>query len=136
MREREVMMRKPTLMLLALLALLAASAAWALTARYSSGTSGISVTQSNTTTSFTDNHSGGSGSAFNARFVTVCSRSTSTNPCFVDFDGTATTADWRIAPGACLSVTYSGTSGGDGWPSIGSICNTGETATFDINAGR
>jgi hypothetical protein len=68
--------------------------------------------------------------------VSVCSRAASANSCFFDLDGVATTADWRVEPGACQSATYSGVSGGDGWASIGTICTTAETATFDIKAGR
>ena len=112
--------------------------AWAMNARYSSGTAGISVTQANTNTAFTDNHSGGSSAAFNARYVSICSRSTSAHSCFVDLgDGVATTADWRLAPGACITATYqSAQTGGEGWAALGSICAAGETATFDVMAGR
>lgn len=115
-----------------------AATAWAMNARYSSGTGGISVTQANTNTAFTNNHSGGDSAAFNARYVTVCSRSTSANSCFIDLgDGVATTADWRIAPGACIQVTYQSTqTGGEGWAALGSICAAAETATFDVMAGR
>jgi hypothetical protein len=127
-------MKRRILTALALAAL--AASAWAMNLRYSSGTAGISVTQANTNTAFSDNHSGGTSSTFNARFVTVCSRSASANSCFFDMDGVATTADYRVAPGACMSLSFAGTSGGDGWAAIGAICATGETATFDIQAGR
>jgi len=112
--------------------------AWAMSARYSSGTAGISVTAVNTNTAFTDNHSGGTSAAFNARYVSVCSRSTSANSCFIDLgDGVATTADWRLAPGACITATYQGAqTGGDGWAALGAICTAAETATFDVMAGR
>jgi hypothetical protein len=129
-------MKRAALALALVLALV--TTAWAMNARYSSGTAGISVTQANTNTAFTDNHSGGTSAAFNARYVSVCSRSTSANSCFVDLgDGVATTADWRLAPGACIQASYSSQfTGGEGWAAIGSICAAGETATFDIMAGR
>lgn len=120
----------------ALISLALAASAWAMNLRYSSGTAGISVTQANTNTAFSDNHSGGTSAAFNARHVTVCSRSASANACFFDMDGVATTADYRVAPGACMSLSFAGSSGGDGWAAVGAICATGETATFDIQAGR
>lgn len=125
--------------LLALLAVLALGAtAWAMNARYSSGTAGISVTQANTNTPFINNHSGGDSAAFSATSVSVCSRSTSTHSCFLDLgDGVATTADWRLAPGACIEVDYkAGQTGGEGWAALGSICAAAETATFDVMAGR
>lgn len=120
------------------LMLAVAATAWAMNARYSSGTGGISVTQANTNTPFINNHSGGDSAAFSARYVTVCSRSASTHSCFVDLgDGVATTADWRLAPGACIDASYSDKhTGGDGWAALGSICAAGETATFDVMAGR
>lgn len=129
-------MIRRTFVLACVLAL--AATAWAMNARYSSGTAGLSITQANTNTTFTDNHSGGSSAAFSARYVTVCSRSASTHSCFIDLgDGVATTADWRIAPGACIQVSYqSAQTGGEGWAALGSICAAGETATFDVMAGR
>jgi len=130
-------MKKRILALAAVLALVVGTA-WAMNARYSSGTAGISVTQANTNTAFVNNHSGGGSEAFSALYVTVCSRSTSANYCFLDLgDGVATTADWRIAPGACIQVSYqSAHTGGDGWAALGSICAAAETATFDVMAGR
>lgn len=129
-------MKKAVLGLALVLAL--ATAAWAMNARYSSGTGGISVTAANTNTTFINNHSGGDSAAFAAVSVTVCSRSTSANTCFIDLgDGVATTADWRLAPGACIQVTYqTAKTGGDGWAALGSICAAAETATFDVMAGR
>lgn len=118
------------------LALAVAASAWAMNARYSSGVSGISVTQTNTNTAFTDNHSGGTSAAFNARSGYVCSRAASVNSCYFDLDGVATTADVRVGPGACVPFTFSSIGGGDGFPGIGSICATGETATFDIVGAR
>ena len=129
-------MRRLTILALGLAFL--AGTAWALTLRYSSGTAGISVSDVNTTTTFTDNHSGGGDAAFKAQAGYVYSRPTSANACFFDLDGVATTDDIRVEPGASVpfgwNVNASGPSGG--WPSIGSICATGETATFDIVAGR
>lgn len=120
------------------MALALAATAWAMNARYSSGTAGISVTQANTNTVFVNNHSGGDSAAFFATSVSVCSRSTSAKACFIDLgDGVATTADWRIEPGACITVGYdSANTGGSGWAALGSICAAGETATFDVMAGR
>lgn len=130
-------MRNRMLLVALVLAVAALGAtAWAMNLRYSSGTGGISVTQTNTNTAFADTHSGGTSAAFNARHVSVCSRSSSANACFFDLDGVATTADFRVEPGACLSLSFTGTSGGDGWAAIGAICATAETATFDIMAGR
>jgi hypothetical protein len=118
-------------------ALAVAASAWAMNARYSSGVNGLSITQTNLNTAFTDNHSGGSSSAFNARHVSVCSRAASADACFFDLgDGVATTADWRVEPGACVEVTYSAVSGGDGWAAVGAICPTGDTATWDVKGGR
>ena len=122
--------------LLIALALTVAASAWAMNARYSSGTAGISVTQANTNTPFTDNHSGGTSAAFNARYGYVHSRSTSANSCYFDMDGVATTADIRVEPGGTVPFTFSSIGGGDGFAGIGSICATGETATFDIVGGR
>lgn len=118
------------------LALVGAVTVWAMQARYSSGTAGISVTQANTNTAFVNNHSGGASEAFYATSVTVCSRAASANSCFFDMDGVATTADWRLSPGACVELVYSNKLGGEGWSAIGSICAAAETATFDIYAGR
>jgi len=127
-------MTKRLAVLLGVLAV--AASAWAMNARYSSGTAGISVTQTNTNTAFTDNHSGGSAAAFNARGGYVCSRSTSANSCFFDLDGVATTGDIRVGPGACVPFTFSSIGGGDGFSNIGSICAAAETATFDIVGAR
>ena len=127
-------MRK-TLALLGALALVG-SLAWAMGARYSSGINGISVTATNTNTSFVDNHSGGASAAFRARSVSICSRATSANTCHFDLDGVATTADWSVIPGQCVSLGFSDAGGGSGWTAIGTICAAAETATFDIAAGR
>ena len=117
--------------------MLIGSLAWAMTARYSSGANGILVTDVNTNTPFTDNHSGGTTDTFGATVIVVCSRPGATaDACYIDaIDGVATTADDRIEPGACLSLTYLGVDGA-GYDSIGSICAAGDTATFDIKAGR
>lgn len=128
-------MRRSILAVLAVLVALA-PLAWAMTYRYSSGTAGISVTQANTNTAIVDNHSGGGGTAFGATSMVVCSRAVSANSCFVDTkDGVATTADDRIEPGACMYYTYHGASG-TGYTAFGAICAAGETATFDVKAGR
>lgn len=123
---------------LAVLALACASALWAVGLSYSSGSSGISVTQTNTTVTFTDNHSGGASAAFAARHLLVRSRAASANTCYVDFnDGTATTADHALEPGAAISLNWDERDGmGGGWSQIGVICATGQTATFDVGAWR
>jgi len=115
---------------------LVAGLAWVMNARYSSGTNGLLITDVNRNTPFINNHSGGGGTAFDARYVTVCSRGP--NACFLDLgDGVATTADWRLESGACLQVSYSSVdTGGAGWAALGSICAAAETATFDVKAGR
>ena len=102
-------------------------------ATYSSGSAGISVTQTNTATTFVDNRSGGSGSTFGATTVSVSSRSTSANSCAVNFNDTTAVAaaDIRVAPGATVIRTTSIT---QPWPGIGMICAAGETATFDVIA--
>lgn len=126
------------IIVLAVLAIACASVLWAAGMAYSSGTSGVSVTQTNTAVSFTDNHSGGGSTAFAARHLLIRSRSTSANSCFIDFtDSTATTADTRLEPGASISRTWDDRDGmGGGWSSIGLICATGQTATFDVDAWR
>lgn len=130
-------MRNRSLILTLLALLIAAGAAWAMNAWYSSGDAGISVTQANTNTPFIDNHSGGSASAFEATNGYVHSRSTSANACFFDLgDGVATSADLRVEPGATVPFRYDFMLGGDGWAAIGMICKAGETATFDVVAGR
>lgn len=119
--------------------LVLAATAWAMNARYSSGTGGISVTQANTNTAFTDNRSGsGTSATFQARHVLIRSRSTSANTCFFDLgDGVATTADTRLEPGAAVSLDWDEyTGGGAGWWAIGTICSSGQTATFDVDAWR
>lgn len=57
---------------------------WAMTLHYSSGTTGLSVTQANLNTPFTDNHSGGASAAFQARHVLIRSRSGSADSCHFD----------------------------------------------------
>lgn len=100
----------------------------------------VSVTQSNTAISFTDNGSGGSSSAFRARFLTVISAASSANTCYFDLkDTTATTADIPIEPGGVWSMEFEdlGTGGSlGGWAGMGAICDTGKTATFLIVASR
>jgi hypothetical protein len=120
---------------------LVAASVFGMTIWYSSGTAGISVTQANTTVTFTENVSGGASAAFNARHVHIRSRSTSANSCFWDLrDGTATTADNRIEPGKEVVMEWDPNPADirttDGWASMGMICGTGETATFDITASR
>lgn len=99
----------------------------------------ISVTQANTATTFTDNGSGGDGTAFAAKSVLIRSLSTSANTCYFDLkDGTATASDVALEPGGSISLTFPSTSGGqvEGWPGMGSICAAGQTATFRVTAMR
>lgn len=131
------MIRRLSLVLV--LALVASLPAWAFTKFYSSGSAGISVTQTNTETRFTYNVTGGDNTIFYATTVVVRSRSTSANTCAIRLGGaTATyTTDMEIAPGASLTFSYNPTLGGDGgWYRIASICNTAQTATLDIDAFR
>lgn len=124
---------------MAVLAALALAAnAWALPLFYSSGKNGLSITQTNRTITFTDNHSGGTNVAFKARWIMVRSAQASASTCFVDFmDGTATTADVPIAPGGVYTFpippAYSGL---EGMASIGAICDTAGTATWYVEAVR
>lgn len=107
----------------------------AFNAQYSSGSAGISVDENGDTVTFTDNHSGGSTDAFNARWIVIVARSGG-DACYYDPDGTATTSDHRLLAGATARLIFDRTSGGNGWPSIGYICAAGESATWDISAGR
>ena len=122
---------------LGLLLMLVASA-WALTQHYSSGATGLSITTGNLNTPFTDNHSGGTSTAFQARHVLIRSRSASANSCHFDLgDGVATTADTLLEPGASVRVEWESTTGGvgGGWNALGAICGSG-SATWDVDAWR
>ena len=101
----------------------------------------ISVTATNTATTFTDNGSGGVAALFNARHLLVRSLSTSANTCAFDIkDTTAVYAtDIKLAPGESISLDFPLTSTSaetDGWPGMGSICDTAQTATFRVTAIR
>lgn len=101
--------------------------------------SDVSVTQANSAVTFYDNGSAGTAMAFNARNVLVRSLSTSANTCYFDTkDTVATTADIALEPGGSISLTFPSTSvgEGDGWPGMGAICSTGQTATFRVTAMR
>lgn len=104
---------------------------------YTSG-AGISVTQANSTITFTDNHSGGDSVAFAARWIKITSASTSANTCMFDLsDGTAATTDQRIAPSGTYTWTMpSGYGPEAGLLTMGAICSSGQTATFYIEATR
>lgn len=133
------MRRRIVILLLAGLVVLAAAVVTAgfPQYRYTSGSAGISVTQTNTNTPFTDNHSGGTTAAFGALWISICSRSTSANTCAYDAgDGIAATTDTRLAPGACVYEGYDTTRNRDGWAAVGAICAAGQTATFDVEARR
>lgn len=115
-----------------------ATSAWAAPPFYTSGKTGLSITQSNRTVTFTDNHSGGTNAAFLARVIMVRSDSTSANTCMVDLvDGTATASDVPLPPGATIVLTYPLIyAPSDGIAAIGAICSTGQTATFYVEAYR
>ena len=103
------------------------------TGLYYSGT--IGATQANTATSYTDNHSGGSALAFNARRVVVINDGP--NAVYVDLeDTTATTADRKVANGESFSQVWDSGLGGEGWAGIGLICAAGETAGVRVWAER
>ena len=129
-------MKTKILTLVALLTL--AAGAQAQTYVYSSGASGISVTQTNTAVAFTNNHSGGTDAAFLAHSIAVSSRAGSANTCFLDYEDTAaTTDDIPLAPGETFAINRGpGYHPASGWGGMGVICDTGETATFDIVATR
>jgi hypothetical protein len=105
----------------------------------------ISVTQANTATVFTDNGSGGSNVTFYAKAVLIRSLAASANTCYFDLkDKVATTSDTALEPGGSVVFEFPATSTGfpggaqpvDGWPGMGSICTTAETATFRVTAVR
>jgi len=97
----------------------------------------VSVSETNTVIAFTNNHSGGANQSFKPRSLLIRSDSASANTCYVDIvDSTATTADIPLAPGASISFEYDTTLVGDGFESIGAICDTGETATWYVTAAR
>ena len=123
-----------------LLALGLAATAWAFNVSYTSGLNGISVTATNTNLAFTDNHSGGSASAFKARWITIRSRSGSDTCCY-DTDALATcddatTSDHRLAASETAQLTFRSSQADDGWSNLAMICDTGESATWDVDAGR
>jgi hypothetical protein len=122
--------------LVALLALAAASTAWAMNAHYTSGTNGLSASDVNLNTPFTNNHSGGDSVAFKAWVVLI--RNRGPNPISYDLgDGVATTADTTLQSGDSIIVDYSDThTGGDGYTGIGIICTAGLTAVVDVDAWR
>ena len=99
----------------------------------------VSVTSTNSAISFTDNGSGGSSVAFLARHVVIYSLSTSANTCYFDLkDTTATTADISIDPGGTWQMDFIEVAGSStsGWPGLGAICDTAQTATFRVTATR
>ena len=116
------------------LAWLGAVLAWGFNAAYSSGGTGLSITDVNLNTAFVNNHSGGSSVAFNATWITIVPRSGS-DVCFYDLDGVATTDDHRMHE-AGVTIKYLERLGGVGWSNIGAICSAGQTATWDVSAGR
>jgi hypothetical protein len=121
-----------------LVALTVAASAWAVGLQYSSGATGLAITQTNLTTSFTDNHSGGTDAAFQARAILIRPR-TGSDTCHVDLgDGVATTADTALPAGSTFIKEWDPTTGGvgGGFDGFGAICGTGETATWDVDAWR
>lgn len=105
---------------------------------YTSGSAGLSITQTNTNTAFSDNATGGTSTAFDARWILIRSRSASANTCYyrIGASPAAAATGSPLAPGASVSFTYSSAQGGDGWTRFGAICAAGETATWDVEAGR
>jgi hypothetical protein len=64
---------------------------------------------------------------------------TSTNGCYFKLAGTAaatSTGGTYIPPGAVFTYTFNGKLGGDGWSTLGVICASGQTATFQVHAAR
>lgn len=101
---------------------------------YSSGAAGISASQSNSVVTFTDNHSGGDASAFNATKIVIVNDGP--DPIFVDYvDTTASTADWQVKIGESLILSPPALTS-QGVPGIGIICASGKTATVRVNATR
>lgn len=130
-------MIKRILMLACVLAILAPAGDAGVGLVYNSD---VSVTQANSAVLFYDNGSAGTAQAFNATQVLVRSLSTSANTCAFDMkDTTAVYAtDIKLEPGGSISLTFPSTSVGevDGWPGMGAICDTGQTATFRVTAMR
>ena len=102
--------------------------------------SDVSVTQANSVVTFSDNGSAGTAQAFNATQVLVRSLSASANTCAFDLKDTIAVyaTDTKLEPGGSISLTFPSTSVGatDGWPGLGAICDTGQTATFRVTAMR
>jgi hypothetical protein len=124
------------MILLATLAV--AASAWAVGLQYSSGATGLAVSEVNANTPFTDNHSGGTNAAFQARGIMIRPR-TGSDTCHVDLgDGVATTADTALPAGSTLIKEWDPTTGGvgGGFDRFGAICGTGDTATWDVDAWR
>ena len=100
----------------------------------------VSVIATNTAVTFSDNGSGGIAASFNARSVLVRSLAASANTCAFDLkDTTAVYAtDTKLEPGGSISLNFPDTSVAttDGWPGMGAICDTAQTATFRITAMR
>lgn len=131
---------KRILAALAVLAILAIPAAAALYQHvYSTANAPISVTATPATTTFTDSQSNGTSAAFEARYVTVYSASTSANTCYFHLGDSSVdkTKDIALIPGAAYNLTYPRdrvTDGHAGWSSITTVCDTAQTATFHILA--
>lgn len=124
------------LLLLSVALCLTAMVAYGHDPGYSSGVNGISATQTNSLTQFTNNHSGGDAAAFAATWVTIRVR-TGGNACFYDLDGVATTSDVRVAATEYVNEKFiPGPANPTGWTAIGIICDAGESATWDVTAGR
>lgn len=130
-------MIKRILMLACVLAILAPAGDAGVGLVYNSD---VSVTQANSAVLFYDNGSAGTAQAFNATQVLVRSLSTSANTCAFDTKDTVAVyaTDIKLEPGGSISLTFPSTSVGevDGWPGMGAICDTGQTATFRVTAMR
>jgi hypothetical protein len=89
-----------------------------------------SVSDTNTTVTFTNNHSGGDSTTFVASEVFI--KNTGSVTCYVDLDGTAVAAnDWPILAGEA----YSFSSGPTGIESVG-VITASSTTTVAIRATR
>jgi hypothetical protein len=118
---------------LAAMPLLAAFSWTSTNMRYSSGSSGISVSSANTVVVIVDNRTGGSGVNFGATTVSVTNRSGSANTCAVNFEQTTAVnaTDVPVPVGVTVIVTRPVSQAIYG---IGVICASVQTAVFDVIA--
>lgn len=122
---------KRLLLILGVLPLLGA-ANTNVTQTYSSGASGLSISNVNTQVIFVDNRNGGSGATFCATSITVINRTASAATILVNWDQTVAsgTTDFPVVAGASLTRS---------WPvnqcrSGMGIITASSTATADVIA--